>query len=175
MRRPRQGRRDHGHVQQDGGEGRHGEAAEGIQGRPRHGHQGDEEQVGEGDPHQIGGQGHLLRLASPARAEDRYQHRCPHHAQEGHTGKNRQQKPAHRRQQLAQLRGRALIPVLGEHRNEGGREGALAEQPAEEVGQPEGDEEGVGGHAGAKHPGQDHVPDEAQDPGDQGHAPDGGG
>ena len=42
------------------------------------------------------------------------------------------------------------LQALGEQRHEGGVEGALAEQAAEQVGKTEGDEEGVGHRAGAE-------------------------
>ena len=50
------------------------------------------------------------------------------------------------------LGGRRPLALEGarEHRHEAGVEGALGEQPAQEVGQLEGDEEGVGERPGAE-------------------------
>ena len=59
-------------------------------------------------------------------------------------------------------------------RHEGRGEGALGEDGAEMVGQAEGDEEGVGHRACAKHRGHDHVADEARDAGDERPPADGG-
>ena len=60
-----------------------------------------------------------------------------------------------------------------EGRHESGIEGALAKQAPKEVRQLQGDEEGVGKRAGAKHGGDQHVPGEAQNPADHGPAADG--
>ena len=62
----------------------------------------------------------------------------------------------------------ALGLVFGEHRHEGGGKGALGKQPAQEVGDLEGDEEGVGGGVGAEQPCQHQVAGETQDARDQG-------
>ena len=68
----------------------------------------------------------------------------------------------------------APVPVFRQQRDERLREGAFGEQPAQQVGQPEGDEEGVGHHAGAEGTGDDEVADEAEDAGKQSHAADRG-
>ena len=58
--------------------------------------------------------------------------------------------------------------VLREHRDEGGRERALRDEPPEEVRQAERHEEGVGRDAGAEGPGDHEVAQEAEDPAGQG-------
>jgi hypothetical protein len=58
--------------------------------------------------------------------------------------------------------------------HEGLRERALGKHAAQQVGQAEGDEEGVGRHAGAEGARDDEVAHEAEDAGQQGHAADGG-
>src|SRR4030095_15347958 len=65
----------------------------------------------------------------------------------------------------------ALQP-LGVERNESGREGALAEQPAESIGQAEGDEEGIGLPACAHDAAHQHFASKARDPADQRQAAD---
>ena len=64
---------------------------------------------------------------------------------------------------------RAPLPLQGprEHGHEAGIEGALGEQPAQEVRQLEGDEEGVRERAGAEQPRDQDVPDEAQEARDE--------
>ena len=61
----------------------------------------------------------------------------------------------------------------GEGGDEGGVEGALAEQPAEQVGQLERDEEGIRHRPGAEPGGDQHVPREAEDAAGHGPAADG--
>src|SRR5467141_1784919 len=70
--------------------------------------------------------------------------------------------------------GRTLIFVLGEDRHESLRERALGEQPPQLVRDAEGDEEGVGGEAGAESAGDDEVAQVAQDAADEGQAADRG-
>ena len=55
----------------------------------------------------------------------------------------------------------SLLESARVSRNEGGGEGALGEDGAEMIGQPESDEEGVGDRPGAEDRGHHHVADEA--------------
>jgi hypothetical protein len=68
----------------------------------------------------------------------------------------------------------ARLRYSAEDGHEGLRECALGKHAAQQVGQAEGDEEGVGHHAGAEGAGDDEVAHEAQDARQQGHAADGG-
>jgi hypothetical protein len=68
----------------------------------------------------------------------------------------------------------ALVLVFAEDGHEGLREGALGEHPAQQVGELEGDEEGVGRHAGAEAAGDDEVADETENAREQRHAADRG-
>jgi hypothetical protein len=63
---------------------------------------------------------------------------------------------------------------LAEHRHEGLREGAFGKQAAQQVGQLEGDKEGVGEHAGPESARDHEVADKTEDARQQGHAADGG-
>ena len=67
---------------------------------------------------------------------------------------------------------RALVAFFldrtAEQRNEGGVEGPFGKQAAEQVGQPEGDHEGIGNGTGPDSGGQQHVTDEAEQPAGQG-------
>ena len=69
--------------------------------------------------------------------------------------------------------GPSAASSAGERRDEGGVERALAEQAAEQVGQLQGDEEGVGDRAGAEHRRDQHVAREAEDAAGHGPAADG--
>src|SRR5438552_18964659 len=64
--------------------------------------------------------------------------------------------------------------MLGEDRHESLREGALGEQPQQQVRDAEDDEEGVGGEARAEGAGDDEVAQVAQDAADQGQVADRG-
>ena len=64
--------------------------------------------------------------------------------------------------------------VLGQDGHEGLGEGALGEQAAQQVGQLEGDEKGIGGDPGAEGAGDDGIAHEAENARDQGHAAYGG-
>ena len=56
----------------------------------------------------------------------------------------------------------ALGRVLGEHRDERGRERALGDEPAQEIREAERHEEGVGAGPGAEAPGDHEIPQEAR-------------
>ena len=72
---------------------------------------------------------------------------------------------------------RELPPFLrdhaGEQRHEGGAEGAFREQSSEQVGQAEGDEEGVARRTGAERGSREYLAHEAQDTADHGVTADG--
>ncbi len=72
--------------------------------------------------------------------------------------------PAHdaRRPRRARLRA-LLLERFGKERNEGGVERTLGEQAAEQIGEAEGREIGVGRRAGAEHRRDERVADEAED------------
>ena len=70
--------------------------------------------------------------------------------------------------------GAERVLVLAVAGDEGLSEGALGEHAAQQVGQLEGDEEGVGQCAGAENTRDDEVAHEAKDAREQRHATDGG-
>src|SRR3990172_11125802 len=63
--------------------------------------------------------------------------------------------------------------MLAEQRDESLRKSALREQAAQQVGDLEGDEEGVGQQAGAEHPGDEEIARIAEHPAHHGEAADG--
>jgi hypothetical protein len=78
--------------------------------------------------------------------------------------KHRQHDRQRRRREAHCLGLAVTLQGAGEQRHEGGVERPLGEQPTEEVGQLEGDEEGVGHGAGADQGGDRHVAQEAEHP-----------
>jgi len=64
--------------------------------------------------------------------------------------------------EAVQLLARADGGVFGEHGDDGRRQRALGQQPAQDVRDPIGDEEGVGDRPGAEREGDDHVAHEAE-------------
>lgn len=65
-----------------------------------------------------------------------------------------------------------FVFVLAQDGHESLREGTLRKHPAQQVGQFEGNEKGIGGQACAKSPGNDKVADKAEDAGEKGHSAD---
>ncbi len=78
-------------------------------------------------------------------------------------------------QQVRQGLAPALLPVFGKYRHEGLGKGPFREQPAQKVGDAEGNEEGVGRPGRPETYGQHHVPQKAEQARDERHAADHGG
>jgi hypothetical protein len=53
--------------------------------------------------------------------------------------------------------------VFAQYGNKGLRKSAFCKHATQQVGQFEGDKKSIGGHARAKHPGDDKIADEAED------------
>ncbi len=150
------------------------EALERIEDARLQRHQRDEQQVGEGDARELDRQ--TERLGIVAQAGRQCGHDVGH--EDDHQRRERQQDRNQRRLRLARelqrRRPAAIVQRAGEQRHEGLVEGALGEQAAEEVGQLERDEEGVGHRPGAGDGGDHHVAGEAGDAAQQGEAADRG-
>ncbi len=160
-------------VEQYRREGRQHEAAEGVEDARRQGHQGNAQDVGENDAGEIHRELELVRRGGEARGGDQDDEGSGQHSQQGDQEQGQGQHRGHPADEQTGGVLASAILVLCQHRHEGLGEGALGEQPAQQVGQLEGHEEGIGGHTGTKHPGDDGVPHEAQHPGEQGHGADG--
>ena len=102
------------------------------------------------------------------------QHRCGGDANRCHGEEDHGQDAGDVIDQAEGFHVAALVLVFAEDGHEGLREGALGEQPAQQVGQLEGDEEGVGRQSGAERAGDDEVAHEAEDAREQRHAADRG-
>ena len=164
---------DQGGVQQHGREGRRRVAVVDVEDGAGEGGQGDEAQIGEGDAQQVGGQPELLRIVPEARREQPDQ-RFGETRPGQHDSQQRQTEiAAGEGDELLQFR-HAPGLVAGQHRHERLAERPFGEQAPEEVGDAEGDEEGVGHPAGAQEMGQQHIPREPGDARQQRHGTDQG-
>jgi hypothetical protein len=103
----------------------------------------------------------LSASAAETRRRDGDQQRCGDHAERADDDQDQEQHAGDAIDQCLGLDFPATIAVFGQDGNEGLRERSLGKQPAQQVGQAEGDEEGVGHHAGAEGPGDDEVADES--------------
>ena len=156
-------------VEQRRGDRRHRKAVPGVQHAGRERHQRDEDDVGEGDAQHCHGQVELGRVAGePRRGDPHHEGREQHAERRGDDQREEEQ----RRDAVDQHHHALLVLRLGagEHRDEGLREGTLGEQAPQQVGDAEGDEEGVGAEARAEGARDDEVAHVAQDPADEGQA-----
>jgi hypothetical protein len=138
----------------------------------RHRHQRDEENIREGDAQHLHRQTVFMRLIEEAGRQDHHQYRGDNYAGERDDEKNHAEHAGHVIHESPRLLGRVFGLVFGEHRDEALGKGALAENTAQEIGDAEGDVEGVGRHAGAgaDKAGEQDIADETGDPRQQGHA-----
>ncbi|MNZ74757.1 hypothetical protein D3C78_932170 [compost metagenome] len=164
---------DHADVQQGRHEGRHRITVPGIEDGARQGRQRDQEDIGEGHPQQVGGQRELLGvLGEPRRGHPDH----PGRGQDAQQGHQRQHQGQQARHIGDEGPGRLLALlglVLGQDGDEGLGEGTFGEDAAQQVGQLERDEEGVGRHAGAEVARDYGVADESQHAGKHGDGADG--
>jgi hypothetical protein len=174
QRHHRHQRGDGEYVEQDRCRRRRGEAVERVQDPAEQRHQGQEQEIGEGDAAQLDRQIELLRVRGKSRCQQVHE---PGHGRHGGRRKSQQARQQHRQGLLAESPGGGLAVLLQaarEERHEGGVEGALAEQPAEQVGQAESHEKDVGDRPGAELVGDQDVAQETQHPADSGVAADRG-
>ncbi len=121
------------------------------------------------------GEVELVRRVEKARREHQHDDGRGGDAGGGDQKQDPAKKPRHVGHQLLHFLVGSLGLVLGQHRHEGGGERALGEQPPQQIGNAEGDEEGIGAGAGAEHARDDDVAHETQDSGYQGVGADPGG
>ena len=164
---------DHADVGDGGPEGSGEEAVLGVQGAHAQRGQPDQEEVREHHARELDGErllGGIGREAGCDRAEQPGGQRDAQERRRRQRRKGGAQRGAH---EAVQLLARADGGVFGEHGDDGRRQRALGQQPAQDVRDAIGDEEGVGDRPGAEHEGDDHVPHEAEDAADQRGAADG--
>jgi hypothetical protein len=130
-------------------------------------HERNEEKVGEGDARQRDGEIELHRILGKAGREPPHD---PRHGEEGGReqadlhGEHEREHPVG--EEPRRFRSARLVhPRIGW--DEGGVEGALAEDSPEVIGKPQGNDERVRDHARAHESGHDHVAEEAGDARDE--------
>jgi hypothetical protein len=148
-------------------------AAPGVEDAAGQRDQRHEEDVGEGDAGQLDGQFELAGIGGEARRRDRRAAARPR-CRGGDASRTRKSSAGDMVDQQPGFLVAALVLVFAEDRHEGLRESAFGEHPAQQVGQLEGDEEGVGRQAGAKGAGDDEIADETENARQQRHAADRG-
>ncbi len=156
-------RQDERQIEQDRRRGGGGETLQRIEDAAVERHQRDQQQIRKGDARELDREREASRILAEARRQH-VDHRRREHQ------RDRQQHDLARQQQredaVGEQRGAlraALLADAGIGRHEGGIEGALGEDGAEMVGQPQRHEKGVGHRAGAQHRRQNDVADEAGD------------
>ena len=165
---------DEGNVEQHWREGGQGEAAPAVEEAAGEGDQRHEENVGEGDAGQRDGEFELAGIGAEAGGGNPDQQRCGGNADGGDGEQRHRQQAGHVVDQGAGVFRAALVLVFAKNGHESLREGAFREHPAQQVGQLEGDEKGVGRQSGAKSAGNDEIANKAENPRQQGHSADGG-
>jgi hypothetical protein len=169
-RRSPPGGRDDRDIQQHRRDRRHRKALPGVQDAGGQGHQRHEGDVREHPARHRRGQVEL----GQAGANGPYQYGRADHAE--HTGD--QQRPGQHTGHRVDQSARGFVAVAlargGQDRHEGLRERALGKQPAQQVGDAEGDVEGVGGGAGAEGRGDQLLAHQTGDARDQREQGDGG-
>jgi hypothetical protein len=172
--RRQQQRDDQREVQQRRREGGDGEARQRVEHARQERNEADEDEIGEGDAgehhRELELAGHLVifRRHQPdeARHDDLEDERDQHQARHEH-------RQHFVREALGILDPAFGIEALAEEGHEPRGEGAFAEQPAKDVRDQEGDQEGVIGMARAEHARADHVAREAEHAADHGQPADG--
>ena len=134
----------------------------------------DEGQVREHDPREQRGQGVLAGIAGEAGRHGPHDPRREDDAEGRGHGEDRHGGAQHGAHHARGLGGRPPARVFGDHGDQRRGQRALAEKPPEHVGDAVGHEEGVGGHPGSEGQRDDHVPDEPENPAQQGRASHGG-
>ena len=166
----RQGARDHRHVEQHRGERRRGEVTQRVQDAHGQSHAAHEEQIDERRPRQADGERELV--AGVAGGEQPRNRFGQQYADAGHYEQHAQTGAEIRAQHAVGPCRRTCGEITGDDGHEGRRGRALADQAAEQVGDPKRHEEGVGRGPGPEHGADDHVADEAEHAAQQGQAPD---
>jgi hypothetical protein len=166
--------RDEEDVEQNRRGGGGGETVERVQDAAQQRHQGHEQEIGKGDAAEFDGQ---LELGGIGREPGRQDMDHPRHARHRGGGQRQQARKQNRQRLFGEGLGGDLATLFQtprEERHEGRVERPLGEQPAKQIGQPEGHEEGIGDRPGADHRGDQDVPHESENPAESGVAADRG-
>ena len=172
--RREQKRRDDREIEQNGSAGRGGEPAIGVEDAGKQRLNRDKREIGTGDAGQRDGEIEADRIVGKTRREQADDFRRKKQSErERDEVENDQRSGDLVGEELCGRQAR-LLESARISRHEGGSEGAFGEDGAEMVGQPEGDEEGVGHRSGAEDRGHDHVTNEAGEARDEREAADSG-
>ena len=153
---------DQDQVEQDRRGGRRDEAVERVQHAAEQRDQRHEQQIGEGDAREIDGEREFVGVVGETGRDDDHQ---PGHGDLDQNREDDQRTKQYGERLLGEGLGGAValgLEAAREQRHEGGRQGALGGQPAEQVGEAEGDDEGLGDRPGAEHRGDQDVAHETQ-------------
>ena len=122
------------------------------------------EEVGEGDAQQLHGQFILgIRFDEPG-SEHENQNRSGENAERAHQHQDGAEHSGHAGGELSHFLMLARLPIPGQHRHEGLRKRSLREQPAQKIGEPKGDEKGVGLRRSTEGASNDDVAQESEHP-----------
>ena len=173
MRRQPQRARDKRNVQQHRRGSRHREPTVGVQHAGRERHQRHEQDVRKHPARHHGRQLERIRVACQTGGDQPHQYGRGDDAQ----NRNAEQHPEQRRRHASDERARAgLITAanIGEHRNERLLKRAFGEHSAQQIGNAKRDVKGVGLGADPEDSGDQHVPRQPGDAGNEGQAANGG-
>ena len=168
------GEDDHADVQQGRHEGGYRETVPGVEHRAKQRRQGNQQDVGEGHPQQVDSQGETFRLVGEARRADPDDPGRGQHAEQRDQRQHQGQQAGHIGEEGTGRFLTLLSLVLGQDRHERLGEGAFGENASQQVGQLEGDDEGVRCHAGTEDARNQGIADETQHAGNHGQGADGG-
>ncbi len=136
-------------------------AVEDSHGQGRQGHQDKE---GKHDPGHQGGEFQLPRDRAEIRGHDPHDIRGEPHAHHDQQAQEQGEAKDHVIGQLPGLLRPQTLVIIGENRDESGAQGPFGKQVTEQVGNPEGNDEGVKSIARAKKSGKDLFPHQPQNP-----------
>jgi hypothetical protein len=141
---------DHRQVEQHRGQGRREEVALRVQKPAQQRDQADQQQVREEPARQLHGQRQRLGVGAEAWRQELDPVRRQRHAEQGHDGDDHRQAGGKGTQGALGLGRGMLSQVLREDRNEGHAHRPFADEATEEIGQAEGNEEGIRHGAGTE-------------------------
>jgi hypothetical protein len=153
---------DEDHVEQDRRRGRRPEAVQRVEHAGQQRHHRHAQEIGECDLRQRDRKGVLVGVVDEPRRDEDHQ---PGHGEDRRDRERGNGDEEHGERLLGEVSRRRLaiaLVALCEQRHERGVERALAEQAAEEVGEAEGDDVGVGDRPGAEAGGDQDVAHEAE-------------
>ena len=158
---------DGAQVEKTGGQRGDKKLALGVEDSHGQGRQGHQDEEGKHDPGHQGGEFQLSRDRAEIRGHDPHDIRGEPHARHDQQAQEQGEAKDHVIGQLPGLLLPQALLVIGENGDESGAQGPFGKQVPQQVGNPEGDDEGVKGEAGAKESGKDLFPHQPQNPAEE--------